>query len=449
MTSDYGKIVTGLIESISGFRKKRPSASRKVHLVGLIAETAEVIHLLRSGVLEYVRRHIVLETSWHIDFVQLSDDLLQLELPAEDQSSVKGDDVWTELTTADSLEHTDVETIAQTATMIKGCISLPYLQLCQIFNNTLSTLSGLCLEIADEQSRHRTNEEYEQLYYDEAKRFNSSRPGRRTRKSYDEWREDEAFGYPDLEELKEYRFEKLLKLLDTGILDSKAAHIRNTDKYIGEIDFESVEEPEQRKRYAKLYAAFRRIVDLRDGMYVVNAYHAGHFFYRVKDEPNMGALRNDFLKYIKKIELAQAEMLKVMAEEAEAANRQDDAPEELNFFAPTKQLKLLLREEWFGMLTVDEKKYGTKWTDGVIDRLMASKWGEQIARDWAVKDKRLTLKCMIVGIMKDAGIIKGSYNQIAKLLDMEGENPSTLAKYMGQGKKQGFSEWIVTDVISE
>lgn len=446
---DYDKIVTGLLESISGFRKKRPSASRKVHLVGLIAETAEVIHLLRSGVLEYVRRHIVLETSWHIDFVQLSDDLLQLELPAEDQSSVKGDDVWTELTTADSLEHTDVETIAQTATMIKGCISLPYLQLCQIFNNTLSTLSGLCLEIADEQMRHRTDEEYETLYYDEVKRFNLSKKGRDARGSYAGWRENETYGRPDLDELNEYRFEKLDKLLDIPIFAKKAAHIRKPYKFADEIDFDSIEDPEQRKKKIKLYAALRKYVDFKDGFLVVNAYHMGHFFYTTKDEPGMKDQRTLILKYMKKIELAQADMQKVAAELEELASRKNQGREEINLFAPGKSTKQLLRGEWFSVLTVDERKYDVKWTDAIIDGLMDSKWGLLIAQDWEQKEKRMMLKCMIVGLLKDNGVIKGSYNQIAKLLEMEGENPSTLAKYMGMGKKQPFAEWVENYVKSK
>ena len=71
MISDYGKILTGLIDNISGFRNLRPSASRNAHLMGLIAETVEVIHLLRTDVLEYVKNHnglyIFGRTSTHID----------------------------------------------------------------------------------------------------------------------------------------------------------------------------------------------------------------------------------------------------------------------------------------------------------------------------------------------------------------------------------------------
>ena len=50
---------------------------------------------------------------------------------------------------------------------------------------------------------------------------------------------------------------------------------------------------------------------------------------------------------------------------------------------------------------------------------------------------------MIVGVLKDAGVLKGSYNQIAKLLDLDSENPATLAKYLGMGKKQGYADWIL------
>ena len=42
-----------------------------------------------------------------------------------------------------------------------------------------------------------------------------------------------------------------------------------------------------------------------------------------------------------------------------------------------------------------------------------------------------------------ARVLRGSYNQIAKLLDMDGENPATLAKYLGMGKKQPYADWIV------
>ena len=45
-------------------------------------------------------------------------------------------------------------------------------------------------------------------------------------------------------------------------------------------------------------------------------------------------------------------------------------------------------------------------------------------------------------MLKDAGVLRGSYSQIAKLLNMDGENADTLAKYLGLGKKQAYADWI-------
>ena len=109
---------------------------------------------------------------------------------------------------------------------------------------------------------------------------------------------------------------------------------------------------------------------------------------------------------------------------------------------------MLFREEWFGMLTTDEGKYSSKWTDPFVDALMSSEWRELIAQEWDSKERRLMLKCMVIGVLKDAGVLRGSYNSIARLLDMDDENPATLAKYMGLGKKQPFAEWIIQYVNS-
>jgi hypothetical protein len=73
---------------------------------------------------------------------------------------------------------------------------------------------------------------------------------------------------------------------------------------------------------------------------------------------------------------------------------------------------------------------------------MHSEWRDLIAREWDSKDRRLMLKCMIVGLLRDVDVVRGSYNSIARRLDMDGENPATLAKYMGAGKKQPFAEWV-------
>ena len=178
---------------------------------------------------------------------------------------------------------------------------------------------------------------------------------------------------------------------------------------------------------------------VKDGYLVIDPVHVGQHFYVSRKDPNAKVNRTNFLKYMHKIYLAQEEYRKLLAAQ-EVENKPET--ESLNFFAPAVRLKKLLADEWFGLLTTDENRFNKQWTEQFVEALMRSECGEQIAREWAVKEKRLTLKCMVVGVLKDVGVLKGSYNQIAKLMDMNEENPATLAKYMGLGKKQAFAEWI-------
>ena len=50
---------------------------------------------------------------------------------------------------------------------------------------------------------------------------------------------------------------------------------------------------------------------------------------------------------------------------------------------------------------------------------------------------------MIIGAIKDAGVLNATYQTIAERMDMGSELPySTLAQYMGYGKDQPFFDWI-------
>ena len=157
-------------------------------------------------------------------------------------------------------------------------------------------------------------------------------------------------------------------------------------------------------------------------------------------EPNAKSMRNLLLKYIKKIELAQEDMLRLRAKEAEGRKSKDKSGE-LNLFAPAKSLKELLRQPWFRKLRTRDD-YDEGWTDALIGGLMQSEWREAIATEWTVRRKRTTLKCMVVGLLKDEGVLSGSYNTIARQLDFDGEKPATLAKYMCLGKHQPFAAWV-------
>ncbi len=404
-------MLTGLIERVSGSREDRPIAGTKYRLMGLVADITEVVQTLQAKVLQRVSQEAVLDVDDDIDYAELSELVLTLELP----EPAGADEVVCEQT--------------------------------QRVNEGLALLSDVLIQISNQLERRHKDDEYMRLYEQEKRRYlNSGTPGR-ARHTFEEWLYDVCYGSPSMEDINDYIVEKLLHLFEKGVFSSKVEHIQRAKHYPDEFDFEQLEDEHKLKKSVyKHYAALRKMVDFRDGCLVVDAARVGQHFYVSRHEENAKAHRGTFMKYMHKIDMAQQERRKLL--EAEAA--QQERPESvLNYFAPTKNLKVLLSEEWFGVLTTDEQRYGQQWREQFVDALMKSPWGEQIARDWAVGVKRLTLKCMLIGCLKDAGVLKGSYNQIAKLVDMDGENPATLAKYMGMGKKQSFAAWIDEKVLKD
>ena len=390
-------ILTGVADRLSSLREERPSAGTKYRLMGMVADITEATETLSKEVLERVKQEAVLDADVDVDFDVVAEEVLSWELVT---------------TKEDLLENT------------------------QLVNDALGGLSEVLMQISSQLGRHHRDDEYERLYESEKRRYLNSGTPHRARKTFEEWK-DLCHGTPTQDDIDNYRLEKVLHLFEKGVFDVDVTHILRAKHYPGELDIDQLDDDHKlKKTIYKHYAAFRKLVDWQDGYLVVNAAHAGQHFYASRHEENAKAHRNAFLKYMHKISLAQEEYKKLQAAPQEIPENA------LNYFAPSKNLKVLLTEEWFGMLTADEKRFTAKWIHGFVDALMTSEWREQIATDWAVADKRLGLKCMVVGVLKDAGVIRGSYNSIAKLLDMDSENPATLAKYMGMGKKQPFAEWI-------
>lgn len=122
----------------------------------------------------------------------------------------------------------------------------------------------------------------------------------------------------------------------------------------------------------------------------------------------------------------------------------DKPQESLNRFAPKKNLQELLKGAWFGEVCTDGK-YDARWTDAFVEALMQSEYGEGIARQWAVKGvrgKHTQIKGYVVGLLKDAGVLRGSYDAIARKMGITPE-ARTFSSYMGDGKRQPYSEWVL------
>ena len=398
-------ILTGVADRLSSLREERPSAGTRYRLMGVVADVTELSERLSREVLEHVKQEAVLDADVDVDFDVMAEEVLSWELV------MTGDDL---------LENT------------------------QLVNDALGGLSDVLMQISNQLVRRHKDEEFARLYEQEKRRYLNSGTPRRVRQTFEDWLYDVCNGSPSMDDINDYVTEKLVRMFEKGVFNTKVEHIQRAARYPAEFDFSQLDDDHKlKKSIHKHYSELRKLVDYSDGCLVVNPVKVGRHFYANRKEENAKTLRNAFLRYMHKIDLVQQERKKLL--EAEAS-RKEESENVLNYFAPTKNLKVLLTEEWFGMLTTDEKRFTPKWLHGFVDALMASEWRDQIASDWAVADKRLGLKCMIIGVLKDVGVVRGSYNSIAKLLDMDDENPATLAKYMGMGKKQPFAEWITNYV---
>ena len=412
MICEYTEILDELKRKIADLGDRRPSAGRLHHLMSIAADIEELTGKFQADVLEKVSRDIVLDADEGIDYTAQSESLRTF-LPVV----LKGQNA----------EEQEV---------------------CRNLEEKIDALGSVLSQIAANLVRRHSRDEFARLYDNEKRRYLNSGTAGRARQTFEDWRVYQCYGEPTLEDIEDYRLEKMLNMFDKGALASMSKHVKHIKRFPNEVDFEQLdEESERKKHFYKSYTALRRMTDWEDGYLVALPDRIGQYFYVSSHDENAKSHRSSLLKYLHKIDMVQQERRKLLAAQAECEMHQSESGQ-LNYFAPSKILKMLLCQEWFSMLTIDDKRYNQKWVHGFVDALMASEWREQIAGDWAVREKRLMLQCMIIGALKDAGVIKGSYSAIAKLLDIDGENPATLAKYIGMGKKQPFAEWINNYVSS-
>lgn len=405
MTTDYKDTILNQFKKIELIKVETPSAGTKFRLMGLAADVTELAQTLRNEVLSKVMKDALLDVDVDMDFTELSEQVLAQELHLDSVA----DEVI--------LEHVN------------------------LVNEALSELNNVLVVIAEQLERHHKDDEYERVYESEKRRYMSSGTAHRERQAFEEWKEiNKDFTQDDI---VDYIIEKQMKMFETGVFNVRVEQIKRAKRFPSEFDFDKVDDdPKITKTVYHHYMVLRKLADFKDGMLIVKPASVGRHFYMSRKENNAKQNRTNFLKYMHKINLAQEEYQRLKAEQQAAADTPQPQEEQLNLFAPTKHLTLLLQEEWFELLTTNENLYVQQWKECFVEALMASEWGKQIARDWAVSEKRLSLKCMIVGCLKDAGVIKGSYNQIAKLLDFDGEKTDTLAKYLGMGKKQPYADWV-------
>ena len=430
---DLNSILTGLFEKLSGFSKERPHAGQKYRLMGITAEFVYVIRQLRTEVLTRVSQEAPIDVDIDIDFSEMAERALQAELPGNLegwQSDKTLTEVLVETEVRGRLEANDAEAITS-AFAAMDSLSMP--ELVQVVNETLGELNSVLLQIDAQLKRHHSKEEYARLYEAEKRRYmNSGTPGR-VRQAFDEWMEV-CDGAPTLEDISDYRLEKVLHLFEKNGV--KADHVHRAKHYKDEIDFEQLDDETQRKSAYRHYAALRQMTDWTDGCLVAIPYKIGQTFFLERHEENAKARRGVLLRYLHKINLAQQELRKLH----EAERGGEGADGQLNYFAPEKNLKVLLSEEWFEIHRTD-KQYDHRWTNDFVNALMASEHRDYIATEWGKNKRQDYIRGCVLGLLKEGGIIKGSMDSIARSAGVC-ENYRTFSKYMGQCRQEPYAQWV-------
>ena len=407
---DHRKTLDKLFERVEEMRREELSAGTKYRLQGLVADITEVAQVLKRSVLDVARHEAMLDLDEDVDYMEMAERVMGVEL---------------------------VECFFPSEELTKQT---------QLVNEALGVLSDLLREINEQLRRPHRSEEFASLYESEKRRYRFTKAAGKARQNFEEWREMTNGGEPTMEDIEDYRLGKLVKMFEKGVFAKRVEQIQRAKRYPGEIDFEQMDDDNEMKRTAyRHYAALRKLVDFEDGMLVVDPVRAGRYFYAIRHEKNAKQNRTNFLKYMHKISMAQElyEGLKMengrlnVLRTAEGAEK----AEELNMFAPAKQLKVMLGEEWFGIHSTD-KRFDKAWTEQFIDRLMASPHGREIAIEWSNKKKRDFLRGCIVGLLKEGGVLKGSMDSIARSTGVC-ENYRTFSKYMGQSVQEPYAEWVL------
>lgn len=168
-------------------------------------------------------------------------------------------------------------------------------------------------------------------------------------------------------------------------------------------------------------------------------------------QTGMAALDQRIAEYVKATDPRVIRFLEDMEKydkprlQGSPASEHNMSKPDLNYFAPMKHLQVMLCEEWFDKVSADKKKYTTAWREKFVVDLMASEYRERIAEDWAKSDQRLQIKGRVIGALIAAGVINKKALAVARTYYNNNENTAevkTLAKYMGDSRKEYYTDWI-------
>lgn len=335
---EYNNILTGLTKRISGLKDRRPSAGRWHTVMGIAADVEEMVTMLKGDVVVKVSREIVLDADEGIDYAELGDTFLSL-LPVE------------------LLKATADEAAAM-----------------QRLNESVEELAALLQKITYLLDRHHADEEYIKLYEGELKKY-LRYYGPTTRREYVKFSEGECLGTPTMEELENYRSEKLMHLFDSGIFSESVGHRRSARHYPDEIVLpvpgptSDINEKDVHKHYFCLH----KICDYKDGCLVVNPSKVGHFFFAHRNDKKAKECRTAFLKYMMKIDLAQQDMTALRVAEKNALPPELGSAEALRYWQRLLEKGFVVDN--FKLATETTRKQAMYIAESFAEKLgLRSKW---------------------------------------------------------------------------
>lgn len=303
-----------------------------------------------------------------------------------------------------------------------------------LLNESIVALRESLLHIHTCISRHRmTNEDGIQLYKHELEYFIQTHESEVV-EEFESWKDQ----FDDNEELVmrnihgKYNSE-MLSLFMSEFLKSRIAAQLETDKSgfeseMAKLHFVNVPANIDTSLY---YSALRELFEYKNDIVVPHPGRIGKFFFKHRKEVD-AKQRIALFKFIKMIELIEEE------------KKPKPKVEELNYEGIITAMTRTYFPKCEDALC---EGYNMDWLANYITDLMNSNFKDEIARDWAIVNKRNTLKGIIIGALKEAKVFKGNNSSIAKLLNSE--DYKTLAKYMGKAKSHVIGEWTMDYVAPQ
>jgi len=106
------------------------------------------------------------------------------------------------------------------------------------------------------------------------------------------------------------------------------------------------------------------------------------------------------------------------------------------------QLNKFLKGGWFKQCRSNDI-YDEEWIDAFTDALMKSEYKDRLADAWSaggLRPKKTTILGLIVGVLKKAGVLKGTNDGISEVINITDRR--TLGKYIGSGTRHALADWV-------